>query len=171
MRTKRILIAAFLATGLLATATVSRSQEIPDVIMLNSLASLYEPVRFDHARHIKVMRDCGACHHHTIGAPSDDRNCGRCHQSMEPKPAVACRQCHAANPFTAEYLKATHEDKNRYHRDKPGLKAAYHLSCTGCHEKGSGPTGCTDCHERTDAGNQFYRSGKYAPAAKTVKHH
>jgi hypothetical protein len=171
MRTKRNLITAFLATGLLATATVAGSQEIPNVITLKSLARLYEPVKFDHALHINSLQDCGTCHHHVIGAPSDDRNCGRCHQTMQAQQAAACRKCHAAEPFTAETLKAQQEDKNRYHRDKPGLKAAYHLSCTGCHEKGKGPTGCTDCHARNDAGDQFYRSGKYVPAAKPAKHH
>jgi len=166
MRTKRNFITTFFALGLLATAAVSGSQEIPDVINLDPLTRLYEPVKFNHAKHIHDLQDCAACHHHTIGAPSDDRNCGRCHRTMEPQKAAACRKCHAADPFTAETIRARHDDKNRYHRDVPGLKAAYHLSCTGCHEKGSGPTGCTDCHARTDAGNAFYRSGKYAPVAK-----
>jgi hypothetical protein len=46
----------------------------------------------------------------------------------------------------------------QYHVDMPGLKAAYHWNCVGCHEVMDGPTGCQDCHARTVEGDTFYRA-------------
>lgn len=165
MRTTRNFTAAFLACALLAAVTASGSQEIPDTITLSSLGNLYQPVRFNHAGHIVALKDCGTCHHHTVGTPSSDRNCGRCHKSIEAQRVFDCKKCHAATPFTAANVNARMADPQRYHRDTPGLKAAYHLSCSGCHEEMSGPTGCTDCHALTDQGKAVYRTGAYTPEA------
>ena len=71
-------------------------------------------------------------------------------------------------PFSAASLRE--KDPNTYHTGKPGLKAAYHLNCLGCHEKNGGPTGCTDCHTRTVEGDKFYRAGEYAPKKSAGGH-
>jgi hypothetical protein len=84
---------------------------------------------------------------------------------------VSCQSCHEADPFTAAQLERKADDRYQYHIDKPGLKAAYHLSCLGCHEESGGPTGCEDCHGKSAAGDAFYHSGAFAPKASAARSH
>jgi hypothetical protein len=148
---------------------------IPDKVSIGSIQKYYAPVSFNHAAHINKLKDCGLCHHHTTGAQVSDPNCARCHKNSGAQANVSCKGCHAAEPFTPEALKQQRDQQPPiYHRDKPGLKAAYHISCLGCHQKMSGPTGCQDCHKRNDGGDAIFKSGKYAPKApakaKTAHH-
>jgi len=148
----------------------SRAKSIPDSIKLDSLVNLYERVDFNHAKHITIVKDCAECHHHTTGTLVQDADCVRCHKNSGATPVVACKGCHAAQPFSAAALR----EKNRtaYHMDKLGLKGAYHQNCTGCHSKMGGPTGCQDCHARKKQGDAFYSAGVIAPkqARVDVKH-
>lgn len=137
--------------------------ELPQSVVLDSLAELYDGVAFDHAMHKDLVQDCAACHHHTTGTAVTDEACAGCHGTSKGTEVVACRECHPAQPFSAEYLAEKEQDIRRYHTDKPGLKAAYHLNCLGCHTEAGGPTGCEDCHSRNAAGEAFYRSGTFAP--------
>ncbi|KAF0219618.1 MAG: hypothetical protein FD174_1873 [Geobacteraceae bacterium] len=145
-----------------------RGANVPDSINLDSLAQLYEKVKFDHAKHIKLTKDCSDCHHHTTGTLFEDRNCIRCHRNSGETKTVACKGCHLSQPFSAATLRE--KNLNTYHLDKPGLKGAYHLSCMGCHEKNGGPTGCQDCHPRNKEGDKFYNAGEYAPKKVEGKH-
>jgi len=143
------------------------AQDVPDSVKLSSIAKLYAAVDFDHEMHVDVAEyDCAACHHHTTGTPVTDPNCVSCHSNSEESEVVACSDCHAADPFSAEYLNAKHDDFRRYHVDMPGLKGAYHENCMGCHADMGGPVGCQDCHERNDAGDAFFNAGAYAPKAE-----
>ncbi len=151
-----------LAIGLaIAVAAVAFGADAPDqgpeTVMLDSLVSLYQPVEFDHATHVELVEDCASCHHHTTGTEVTDERCAKCHEGTERAEVVSCRGCHAAEPFTVESLKG--QEANRFHLDKVGLKGAYHLGCTGCHQEMGGPTKCRDCHERTPEGDAFYRIG------------
>jgi len=137
--------------------------DLPDVVILDKLVNLYESAEFDHEYHTEITDDCTICHHHTVGMPATDENCSRCHNTEIVPEKIACSNCHSVEPFSARYLSEKEAENNVYHIDKPGLKAAYHLNCLNCHFEMEGPTGCEDCHERTDKGNAFYRSGKYAP--------
>lgn len=151
--------------GLLVTG-ICFGTGIPDKITIKSIEKYYAPVTFNHAAHISNLKDCGLCHHHTTGAQVSDPNCARCHKNSGAQPVVSCKGCHVADPFTPEALKQQRDQQPPvYHRDKPGLKAAYHISCVGCHQKMSGPTGCQDCHTRNDGGDAIFKSGKYAPKA------
>lgn len=159
----------------LLAATSCLASGIPDRVTINKLQKYYAPVNFDHASHISNLKDCGLCHHHTTGAQVADQNCARCHKNSGAQAVVSCQGCHLADPFTPEALKQQRDQQPPvYHRDKPGLKAAYHQSCLGCHQKMGGPVGCQDCHQRNDGGDQLFRSGKYAPkvqpAPKGNKH-
>ena len=139
---------------------------IPDRITISSLQKYYAPVSFNHAAHITNLKDCGLCHHHTTGAQVTDPNCARCHKNSGAQPIVSCKGCHLADPFTPTALRMQRDQQPPlYHRDKPGLKGAYHQSCLGCHKKMGGPTGCQDCHKRNDIGDALFKSGKYAPKA------
>ena len=138
----------------------------PGSMELDALAKLYEPVSFDHDMHVALVEDdCARCHHHTLAMGNVNGTCARCHADSGMAEAIACRDCHAANRFGAEYLRELESDKNRFHLDKPGLKAAYHLNCLGCHREWGAPTGCQDCHALTEEGEAFYRTGEQAPAS------
>lgn len=166
---KRQIIMAVVSVLTVLAAGVCFGGGIPDTITINSIQNDYEGVNFDHAKHINNLKDCGLCHHHTTGAQVTDPNCARCHKNSGAQPVVSCKGCHASDPFTPEALKQQRDQQPPvYHRDKPGLKGAYHMSCLGCHQKMSGPTGCQDCHTRNDKGDKLFRSGKYAPKAPST---
>ena len=83
----------------------------------------YGPVRFMHAKHATLTKDCAVCHHlrSKEEAASETLGCSACHQE------------------------AFKDD----HPDRLGLKAAYHQQCMGCHEQMTeGPVGCVGCHTK-----------------------
>ncbi len=171
---KRQMIMLIIGTLVLLVSSICFGTGIPDKININMIQKYYAGVEFNHASHINSLKDCGLCHHHTTGAQVSDPNCARCHKNSGAQPVVSCKGCHNADPFSPESLK---EQRDRqppvYHRDKPGLKAAYHMSCLGCHQKMGGPTGCEDCHKRNEKGDEIFRAGKFAPKtpAKPKKSH
>jgi hypothetical protein len=67
--------------------------------------------------HASTETLCSGCHHHS---PAGER----------PPP---CRSCHRREADALD--------------DKPGLKAAYHRQCIGCHEQMELKVGCEDCHK------------------------
>lgn len=158
------LMAVFVSTGY--------GQVLPDRIRMEVLQDLYAPATFEHARHIERERDCAICHHHTNGAPAASERCIRCHLGGHEGKSMACKNCHEKEPFSAAVVNQKFKNGQQFHQDRPGLKAAYHFNCIGCHRKQGGPQGCTDCHELTERGEAFYRSGKYAPElGKTATRH
>lgn len=157
----KIGIPAFFALAMVPAAIVL-GMSPPDTIVLDSLSRVYGGVVFDHAMHEDVA-DCAACHHHTTGTPSPDMKCNRCHTHTAETGVVACRDCHAAEPFSAGYLKSKKSDIHRYHTDQLGLKGAYHQSCIGCHQELGAPAGCLDCHTRTEAGDELFHAGAFSP--------
>ncbi len=81
----------------------------------------YAPVRFMHGTHAAFIQDCSICHH---ARPAD----------TEASETVRCAACHR-EPSGEGAVK------------RPGLKAAYHLQCVGCHKReNKGPVHCTGCH-------------------------
>lgn len=151
----------FLSMNLIAFLPEKAAGErgkIPSEIEIGSVAGLYGEVYFDHEMHLDLADTCSECHHHTLGSYVIDEDCARCHRESEPTDEVSCGGCHAADPFSAEYLKSKMDNPDLYHVDKPGLKAAYHLNCITCHRQMDAPVGCQDCHERTAEGDSFYRS-------------
>jgi len=131
----------------------------PETAELGSLADYYRPVEFNHAMHVELVdSECARCHHHTTGAAPLEPRCLECHKGGQKGPAIACRDCHPAQRFSAEYLNELDANPQLYHLDKPGLKGAYHRKCLGCHRENGGPTGCQDCHERTPAGDALFRA-------------
>lgn len=138
---------------------------MPASIQIDSLSHLYGPVAFNHAMHAQMAGGCAVCHHRGPGPLAENARCAKCHPNAAQKPAVSCRQCHSPTPFSAASIRQRDQAVDRYHRDIPGLKGAYHLACMGCHQKMGGPTACQSCHRLTDAGKAFYHEGKYAPKA------
>lgn len=146
------------------TVTARAVDAPPTEVRIDILSQDYAAVDFDHAGHVGMIGDCAECHHHTAGTPAKRPDCFRCHSGVGSSATASCKGCHPAQPFSSDYLREKDADLGRYHIDKPGLKAAYHRGCVGCHEGSGGPTGCLDCHERTDAGDRLYRTGQFRPA-------
>jgi len=142
---------------------LARNLDLPEIVILDKLEHLYSSVEFDHEYHLDIADDCTYCHHHSVGIPTTNEKCFKCHNSESVLESVACKNCHSFEPFSARYLSEKEAEKDIYHIDKPGLKAAYHLNCLKCHVEMAGPSDCEGCHERTELGNAFYRSGSYAP--------
>lgn len=163
------LLGTMLVTALCVAPALCIGAPIPDTITINTLEKLYDKVKFNHAKHIAAIKDCGDCHHHTTGTLMEDPNCARCHKYGNESKTVSCKGCHSVNPFSAETLAEKASNQATYHRDKPGLKGAYHQSCIGCHAKKGGPTGCLDCHGRKKEGDALYNAGEFAPKAGAKK--
>ncbi len=164
------LIGGVVMMALTTAPAAGRAATVPDSINLDSMVQLYEKVKFNHTKHIMLVKDCGDCHHHTTGTLVQDKNCVRCHKNSGATAVVACRGCHSIQTFSAAALRE--KDKNLYHTDKPSLKGAYHQNCMGCHAKAGGPVGCQDCHALKKSGEAFYNAGEFAPkqARNAVKH-
>ena len=145
----------------------------PDMVILDDMAQYYEPVEFNHTMHVDLLGDnsCATCHHHTVGTPLVDKNCLRCHVGSTETDSAACRDCHSTKRFSAEYLAALEKNIHLYHEDKPGLKGAFHQRCLGCHKEMDAAVNCEVCHARTEAGDKFFYSGKYAPEPTAPKGH
>ncbi len=114
-------------------------EEIPDTVVIGTLSREYEPAVMPHrkivnalsryiensriATHFHGGRDvvCQGCHHHG---------------SIGERPAL-CANCHG-RPFDV---------RNMY---RPGLYAAYHQQCLGCHQLMAmeKPRECAGCHEK-----------------------
>ncbi len=113
---------------------------------LDSISDKYEPVKFNHSKHISIAGDCGICHHQH--GNNSTLPCKDCH-SVAPSTFrnsvvngfMACKNCHSAfNPDMP---------------GMPGLKVAYHRTCFQCHRDmgnvGKDPKGCTEmCHAKKE---------------------
>lgn len=137
----------------LLTAPVSRAQtNAPDIVELDQLTDLYEPVVFDHDMHAELY-PCYRCHHHTTPAGTEDEFCGPCHVQPVILQSIGCVNCHAARLSASEKT----APKGQYHIDTPSLKGAMHLLCLNCHTDEGAPADCRDCHEFTERGRQLFR--------------
>jgi len=157
MSAKQIFTTLMMTLAFVAMGSLSLAANMPEQVSLDTMVELFDGVEFDHAMHTELGEDCSACHHHTTGTGTTDKRCVRCHANSDEYQPVGCSACHLADPFSAENIKQKELDRYQFHIDKPGLKAAYHWNCVGCHEEMDGPTECQDCHARTPEGDAFYR--------------
>lgn len=158
MSAQQVLTTLMMALALIATGSTAQVFAMPDQVSLDTMVKLFEGVEFNHAMHTELGEDCSGCHHHTTGTGTTKEQCVRCHADSKEVASVGCRDCHVADPFSAEHLAIKARDRYQFHLDTPGLKAAYHWNCVGCHEKMGGPIDCQDCHTRTPQGDAFYRA-------------
>lgn len=113
-------------------------KEIPEKVVIGTFSNQYEAVDFPHRRIVLALvgniRDSklGRYFHQQTGTV-----CQGCHHNapVSKKPSN-CWNCHgksfdAKNPLM------------------PGIIAAYHLQCMGCHKEMGieKPAGCVDCHK------------------------
>jgi hypothetical protein len=158
MSAKQVVTTLITALTFVTAGNLVQAAEMPAQVSLDSMVKLFESVEFDHDMHTELGEDCSVCHHHTIGTGTTDDRCVRCHIDSDGVASVGCSDCHVANPFSAEKINKEALDRYQFHIDKPGLKAAYHWNCVGCHEEMDGPTDCQDCHARTVEGDEFYHA-------------
>jgi hypothetical protein len=151
--TKSLFTTIALVTILVASAGYSSATDGPDAVKLDSLSNIYEGVNFDHLLHVDVAA-CGTCHHHTLGTPTVNQDCLRCHKNSGPVDEVACTGCHPSNPCNPETREVMKPEAQRYHLERTGLKRAYHRNCLGCHYEQGAPTGCEDCHVKKGDGEE-----------------
>jgi len=116
-------------------ALPAASNDFPERVKIDVLADDYEASEMPHLKivarldasiresrlgrqfHGTVEAMCAGCHHHSLAGERPPR----------------CSACHG--PTDAATV------------DKPGLKAAYHRQCLGCHQRmGIDKQGCIDCH-------------------------
>ena len=101
----------------------SESYFLLDNPIIRKTEDHYGPVRFMHAKHAFVAKDCALCHHYR---PLDE-------SALETTRCSACHQ----EPFQKD------------HPERLGLKAAYHQQCMGCHRQmNKGPVDCAGCHRK-----------------------
>lgn len=119
--------------------------KMPQKVVLGSISKAYEPVRFDHAKHVSDAGGCADCHHQH--GHEGTLSCAECHamdskafkKSVKLEKIRPCRECHAA-------------DYPSVNTGKPGLQVAYHRACFKCHKGdvgsvGKDPKGCVEmCH-------------------------
>jgi hypothetical protein len=137
------LMAVFLCAGMSALPEATEADPLPKIIVLGSISKRYEPVRYDHAKHLSLADGCEGCHHQHKSMKID--TCKDCHRfdpatfrkNARPDKLLPCRDCHMAT----ERPGAT---------GQPDLKTAYHNVCNKCHwgEVNSKTlAGCTEmCH-------------------------
>ena len=114
-------------------ALVIAQEETYDISHKNIFGSLQRPsVSFPHEQHVEALEKlgCEACHHifdqktRTL-VPADGEE-------------TTCSDCHGLKKVD----------------NTPGLREAYHGSCTVCHRKlnrsgkKSGPVTCGECHKK-----------------------
>lgn len=135
--------------------------DAPETVTIAILSELYGPVEFNHEAHLEIAA-CSDCHHHTVGTVTKRWNCQKCHNNPLEGDTISCSGCHPHDRFSSQYL-ATLDDPELFHKEKPGLKGAFHLNCVGCHQEQDGPTGCEDCHTMNEAGEKRFNTGRYTP--------
>lgn len=115
-------------------------EDLPEKVIIRVLEDQYQPVDFPHRKIVQTM----------LNSMKDSKLAGFFHSS----PATMCQGCHHNSPASLKPPRCWNchgkpfEDKNQF---RPGMKAAYHLQCMGCHKemKLEKPlaTACNSCHD------------------------
>ena len=116
-----------------------RRNEIPDTVIIGILSDEYEPARFPHREiTMKLLENIEDSRIAMYFHGNEDVVCQGCHHySPVGQTPPLCQNCHG-EPFDEDAL------------GKPGLYAAYHRQCIGCHQymKFENPSDCTACHKK-----------------------
>ncbi len=111
------------------------SDDFPDEVNIDVLVDAYEVSKLPHRKIVAkldaAIRESNLARSFHVDA---DVMCAGCHHHSPPgSRPPQCRACHTRSAHPT--------------RDIPGLKAAYHRQCIGCHQQmGIDKLGCTDCH-------------------------
>ena len=137
---KSELIARKLLDSRRAVTGTFRAADIPETVIIDSLAKEYGAVELPHRKIVETLvQNIEGSKLASYFHSDEGTICQGCHHNSPiSKKPPRCVSCHS-KPF---------DEKNPF---RPGLKAAYHLQCMGCHDEMGieqpKSTECTDCHE------------------------
>ncbi len=95
------------------------------ILVLDVLENVYESVEFNHEKHASMSDMSGGC--------------TNCHHYAPPTNKYPdCSECHLPEGLVGKI--------------EPGLKAAYHKQCMGCHNEWDNDTHCEFCHRKKEGG-------------------
>ena len=152
-----------LLAGRFSFADPATTQSIPDVVNLNQLVNLYEPVPFDHKTHAKMAEmhtGCTTCHHRTPEPATRATTHPTTHTQADSSQIPACKSCHEISPRQGS-PQAPHEPTSPEAANEsgsaqlakeielrmPNLKGAYHRQCLNCHKEWMHDNACIICHK------------------------
>ena len=134
------LIAGKLLDSRKAVTDTYKDADIPEKVIIEVLAHEYGSVELPHRKIVQTL----------VENIQDSKLAGYFHRDQ----ATICQGCHHNSPIskTPPRCVSCHgkpfDEKNPF---SPGLKAAYHLQCMGCHDEMGieqpKSTECTSCHE------------------------
>ncbi len=114
--------------------------DIPEKVVIGSIAKEYQPSEFPHRKIVKTL----------IAGIGEDKLAATFHIEK----GTLCQGCHHNSPasLTPPKCASCHGKPFDADRgDRPGLKAAYHQQCMGCHDRMKiekpANTACVDCHK------------------------
>ncbi len=119
-------------------------EKVPDVIRIRHMENEYEPARLEHQKIIKKLveisnkNSMARVFHDAAGG--QDALCRGCHHHTDLKAAKKlppCSSCHTRRFNASDF-------------GRPGMLAAYHRQCMGCHtamDQKPYPLQCEKCHK------------------------
>jgi hypothetical protein len=114
-------------------------EDIPEKVVIKGVADQYENAEFPHRKIVLKLTE-GMKDNKMVGVFHDPLSlCQGCHHMSPPsKTPPRCASCHG-KPFNPETP------------NRPGVKAAFHQQCMGCHQKMKlqkpADTACAECHK------------------------
>jgi hypothetical protein len=110
------------------------------MVKIKDLADTYEAAEFPHRKIVLSL----------MKGMQDSPLAGYFHRD----PGTMCQGCHHNSPATKNPPNCSACHGKRFdakHPDRPGLQAAFHGQCNGCHKdmgnKKVTATSCTECHK------------------------
>ncbi|MFC1867195.1 sulfate respiration complex hexadecaheme cytochrome HmcA [Thermodesulfobacteriota bacterium] len=133
-------VATMLLQSRRAITDTYNDEDIPEKVIIGELFDLYESVEFPHRKIVHTL----------VNNIKDNKLANYFHN----KEGSICRACHHNSPVTKKPPRCVSchgkpfDEKNI---SRPGLKAAYHQQCIGCHKEMGiekpNSAGCIDCHK------------------------
>ncbi len=113
--------------------------EIPETVTVSDMVDKYEPAQFPHRKIVQTLFD------KTKGSAMA--------QAFHREQGTLCQGCHHNSPAskTPPRCASCHGSSVNADDARPGLKAAFHQQCIGCHKamelEKPAATACADCHK------------------------
>ncbi|MEW6265630.1 MAG: sulfate respiration complex hexadecaheme cytochrome HmcA [Thermodesulfobacteriota bacterium] len=115
-------------------------EDLPEKVIIKELEDQYKPAEFPHRKVVQTL----------LNKVKDNKLAGFFHGD----PATFCQGCHHNSPAAAKPPRCSNCHGRPFDERevlRPGMKAAYHLQCLGCHQRMGlakpAATACGSCHE------------------------
>ncbi|MFH1075325.1 MAG: cytochrome c3 family protein, partial [Pseudomonadota bacterium] len=116
------------------------TEDIPEKVVIKAIADQYEPAEFPHRKIVLKL----------IDNIKDERLSAYFHTDK----GTLCQGCHHNSPISPKPPKCVNCHGKAFDANtmfRPGLKAAYHNQCMGCHKamqlEKPIDTACVECHK------------------------